>query len=158
MVDERGAPRVAGPDDAAVVAQLLHDFNTEFDTPSPGVEVLVPRLEGLLAGDATFAVLAGDPAVAVALVTLRPNVWYEGTVALLDELYVVPGLRGGGIGTTVLDLVVATARDRGVEVVEINVDESDGDAQRFYERHGFTMIDPDTGERAFYLYRELHPG
>lgn len=148
-------PWVAGPDEAPIVATLLHDFNTEFDTPTPGVEALVPRLETLLASEDTFAVLGGEPAVAVGLVTLRPNVWYEGRVALLDELYVVPARRGGGIGSAVLDLVVTTAAERGAEVVEINVDESDVDAQRFYARHGFTMTDPDTGERAFYLYREL---
>ena len=34
--------------------------------------------------------------------------------------------------------------------MEINVDEADVDAQRFYERAGFTMINSDTGERAFY--------
>ncbi len=149
--------RLATADDADTVAALLHDFNLEFDTPSPGPEVLAPRLRELLAGEATFAILAGSPAVAVALVTLRPNVWYAGPVALLDELYVVPALRGGGIGSTVVDLLLSTARARSVELVEINVDEGDVDAQRFYERHGFTATDPGTGERAFYYAQELTP-
>lgn len=153
----RWAPRLAGTDDAGEVARLLHDFNTEFDTPSPGADVLAPRLRALLAGESTVAVLAGTPAVAVALVTLRPNVWYAGPVALLDELYVVPDLRGHGIGTNVIDLVLTTVRARGVELVEINVDESDVDAQRFYERHGFSVIDPDSSERAFYYSQELTP-
>ena len=38
---------------------------------------------------------------------------------------------------------------------EINVDAGDVDAQRFYERHGFSGTDPDTGERAFYYSLEL---
>ena len=154
MTDERPA-RLARVDDAGAVAQLLHDFNTEFDVDSPGVDVLAPRLQRLLASDHTYAVIAGDPAVAVALVTTRTNVWYDGLVATLDELYVVPSLRGGGIGGRVVDLVVATALDRGVEAIEINVDEGDVDAQRFYHRHGYSSVEPDTGERAFYLFREL---
>ena len=78
----RWKPRLATACDADEVAQLLHDFNTEFGSPSPGVEVLAARLRVLLATDETVAILAGTPAVAVALVTLRPNVWSAGRVAL----------------------------------------------------------------------------
>jgi GNAT superfamily N-acetyltransferase len=152
--DER-TTRLATPDDADEVARLLHDFNREFDTPTPGADVLAPRLRRLLAGDDTIAILAGTPALGVGLVTFRPNVWYTGPVALLDELYVVPQRRSQGIGAAIIDHLLALAGEREVGVIEINVDEGDVDAQRFYERHGFSVIDPDTGERAFYLYRVL---
>ncbi|WP_082049672.1 hypothetical protein [Arthrobacter sp. SPG23] len=46
-----GTPRRATPADAATVAQLLHDFNTEFETPTPGTAELTSRLSLLLAGD-----------------------------------------------------------------------------------------------------------
>jgi len=147
-----GQPRLATAADAAELARLIHDFNTEFDIPTPGVEWLTARLRELLAGDDTIAILAGDPAVALALVTLRPNVWYAGRVALLDEMYVAPELRGQGIGSAVIELMLASVRERGAELVEINVDEGDVDAQRFYERHGFSPTEPDTGERAFYFF------
>lgn len=157
MGPDQPNPRLATADDADEVARLLHDFNSEFDTPSPGAEVLAARLRVLLAGDETIAILAGTPAVAVALVTLRSNVWYAGQVALLDELYVVPRLRGRGIGSAIVDLLVSTSRARGVDLIEINVDESDVDAQRFYERHGFASTEPDSTERAFYYAQELTP-
>ncbi len=156
MADEH-RPRPATPDDAELIAQLLEDFNTEFDTPSPGVHVLAPRLRTLLGDDRTFAILAGDPPVGVALVTLRPNVWYAGQVALLDELYVVPHLRDQGIGSAVINLLVSIALGRGVERIEINVDEFDIDTQRFYEHHSFSGTDETTGERAFYYSRDLTP-
>ena len=155
MVGNDWTPRRATPDDADEIAQLLHDFNTEFDTPSPGVEVLAPRLRDLLAGTDTVAIVAGAPAVGVALVTLRPNVWYSGPVALLDELYVVPDLRDRGIGSAIIAEVLSMAHERQVGLIEINVDEADVDAQRFYERHGFSCIEPTTQERAFYFSREL---
>jgi GNAT superfamily N-acetyltransferase len=148
-------PRPAGVSDAGEVARLLHDFNGEYDTPSPGPEVLADRLRRLLAGPGTFAVLAGTPPVAVALVTLRPNVWYGGPVALLDELYVVPRLRSRGIGSAVVARMVAIARERGVERIEINVDEGDVDAQRFYGRHGFSATEAGSTERSFCYAREL---
>lgn len=152
------ATRRATPHDAARLAELLHAFNTEFDTETPGVEVLAERLRTLLGGTSTFAVLGGDPAVGLALVTLRPNVWSEGPVALLDEMYVEPAHRGGGVGGAALRHMVEICRELGVAAIEINVDESDAAAMRFYERHGFSGVDPDSGERAFYFYRSLDVG
>jgi ribosomal protein S18 acetylase RimI-like enzyme len=148
-------PRLATVDDADEVARLLHDFNLEFGSPSPGPEVLAARLRALLARDGTFAIVAGEPAAAVALITLRSNVWYGGQVALLDELYVVPSRRGRGIGAALVEELLSVSRARGVDLIEINVDESDVDAQRFYERHGFSQTAPGSEERAFYYSLEL---
>lgn len=156
MGEDGRSPRLATVDEAGEVARLLHDFNSEFDAPTPGRDVLTDRLRVLLDGDQTIAVLAGIPAVAVALVTLRPNVWYAGPVALLDELYVVPELRGQGIGSTVIEHVITTARGMQVELLEVNVDESDVDARRFYEHHRFSAFDPPgSTERSYYYSREL---
>ena len=155
MVNAAPAARRATIDDASAVARLLHDFNSEFDTPSPGEDVLTSRLRRLLAADDTLAMLAGEPPHAVALVTLRPNVWYDGPVALLDELYVAPSLRGRGIGTEVVDLLLDTLRARDVELIEINVDADDVGARRFYERHGFTGVEPTTGDHALYYVKQL---
>jgi GNAT superfamily N-acetyltransferase len=149
-------PRVAEVADASTVGELLDAFNREYDTPTPGPAVLAARLERLLAGGDVIALLAGDPAIAVAVVTMRPNVWYDGPVALLDELYVAPDYRSQGIGAALLARVEEVARERGVELVEINVDGGDADARRFYERHGYTHITPGEPEPALYYYRELN--
>ncbi|MGJ0390249.1 GNAT family N-acetyltransferase [Microbacterium sp. CGR1] len=150
-----GPVRRAQVADAERIAELLHAFNTEFDTETPGVAVLAERLRTLLPEPSTFAVLGGSPATGVALVTLRPNVWSDGPVALLDEMYVEPEHRGGGVGSAILQRMVEICRELGVAAIEINVDESDAGAQRFYERNGFSGTDPDSGERAFYFYRAL---
>lgn len=149
---------MADTDEAETVAELLDAFNREYDTPTPGTVVLAQRLGRLLAGANVFAMLAGDPAVAVALVTLRPNVWYDGVVALLDELYVAPALRGGGIGSALLMAVEAAVRERGGEVLEINVDGRDTDARRFYERHGYSNTEPGDDQPLLYYFRELSDG
>jgi GNAT superfamily N-acetyltransferase len=147
--------RHATAQDAAVVAGLLHDFNTEYATPSPGAAVLTGRLERLLAGPSVFALLTGDPATGLALVSVRPNVWYDGSVGLLDELYVVPGLRGRGQGTALLHAAEAEVRSRGGELLEINVDGDDVDTRRFYERHGYRNSEPGSEEQLLYYFREL---
>ena len=152
------APRVATVAEAAEVARLLDAFNREYDTPTPGTAVLATRLEQLLAGGHVIALLSGEPAVAVALLTLRPNVWYEGPVALLDELYVAPQLRGRGLGSALLDAAEGVTRQRGGELLEINVDGDDIGAHRFYERHGYANTEPGRDESLLYYYRELGDG
>ncbi len=155
MPEDRWDVRRATVADADDVARLLFDFNTEFDTPTPEPAVLGARLIGLLGSDSTFAVIAGTPPFALALVTLRPNVWYGGRVALLDEMYVRSDLRSQGIGTAVMAEMLSIARSEGADLIEINVDEGDVDAQRFYERQGYSSTEPTTNERAFYFFREL---
>ena len=148
-------PRRAQVADAILVAELLDRFNREYDTPTPGPAVLATRLEALLAGDSVVALIAGEPAVGLALVTMRPHVWYDGPVALLDELYVVPDRRGQGIGTQLLRAAEEECRRRGGQLLEINVDGEDSDARRFYERHGYTEREPGQTEPELYYHREL---
>jgi GNAT superfamily N-acetyltransferase len=149
------AARLAGLADAAVVADLLHAFNVEFDTPTPGTEVLTTRLRRLLVRADVAVLLAGEPSVAVALLTFRPGVWDDGPVALLEELYVQPQRRCRGIGGAVLERAMAIARERGSATLEINVDEGDTDARRFYEAHGFSNTEPGETERLLYYFRSL---
>jgi GNAT superfamily N-acetyltransferase len=157
MTPSAESPRLATAAEAAVVAELLDGFNREFDTATPGLDVLTARLERLLLGPEVVALLAGEPAVGVAVLTLRPNVWYQGPVALLDELYVVAEHRGRGIGTALLKAAETTCRQRGSEILEINVDGEDTDARRFYERHGYTNREPNQTEPQLYYSRELAP-
>lgn len=148
-------PRRATTADAATVARLLHDFNSEFDTPTPGPEPLKRRLTYLLAGDDVIALLVGEPATGLAVLSFRPNVWYEGPVAILDELYVRPGLRGQGLGSALLAAACDLVRRRGGELMEINVDGDDTDARRFYEARGFRDTDPNGTDPLLYYFRKL---
>jgi GNAT superfamily N-acetyltransferase len=136
------AVRRATVDDAAVLARMLWDFNTEFETETDDADVLQARFARLLPLPEVVAVIAEDDGpVGFALLTLRPAIWFDGPVAQLEELYVVPALRDRGIGTRILDLARQVVRDAGAPEMHINVDEVDTDTRRFYERHGFVNIE-----------------
>ncbi len=138
--------RLAQAEDASVLGRLLRDFNTEFESPTDPADVLADRFGRLLDDDGVLALLAGE-AEGFALVTLRPAIWYDGPVAQLEELYVVPARRDDGIGTALLTEARRLVRERGAPEMHINVDEVDVDTRRFYERHGFRTVEPGTDYR-----------
>ena len=140
------AVRRATPADAETLGRLLWDFNTEFETETDPAEVLASRFRRLLTRDDVLALLAADD-VGFALVTLRPAIWFDGPVAQLEELYVVPARRDRGIGTAVLTEARRLAREQGSPEMHINVDEVDADTRRFYERHGFLNVEEGTDYR-----------
>lgn len=148
--------RLATPDDAESVARMLHEFNVEFDTSTPGVVFLTDRLNSLLESGDVTVILAGDGLLGLAVLRFRPSLWSEGTDAYLEELYVVPDHRGEGIGGAIMATAMDLAREREAVEMHINVDEPDLDARRFYERLGFRNHDPeDPSARMFFYEREL---
>ena len=152
--------RRAGPDDAEVLGRLLWDFNTEFETETDDADVLAGRFARLLEREDVVAVLAESDGTATgfAFLTLRPAIWFDGPVAQLEELYVVPALRDHGIGTAVIDLARSLVRAQGAPEMHINVDEVDTDTRRFYERHGFVNIEPGEDYRMLCYIGPTAPG
>ena len=63
--------RIATGADAAEVAALLHRFQREYDEPSPGAEVLEPRVRDHIERDLSVFLLAGPPDVGVAQLRFR---------------------------------------------------------------------------------------
>lgn len=151
---EQNQLRSASPADADAVARMLWDFNTEFDVAVPDTDSLERRWETLLAREDVLVLIAGESA-GFAFATLRPTPYWDGPLAQLEELYVVPDLRGRGIGSALLDGVVAECRQRGAEEMLINVDEIDGGARRFYERHGFSNYELGQDYKMLCYIREL---
>jgi ribosomal protein S18 acetylase RimI-like enzyme len=130
--------RRVGPEDAAEVARLLHDFNAEFDEPTPGVEVLTERAAELIARGEIVVLIAGDAPQGLAQFRFLRSIWSEGLDVYLEELYVVPERRGRGIGRALLEATMATARQGGATRIDLNTSETDVAARALYESVGFT--------------------
>ena len=130
--------RRAGIEDACAVAQLLHDFNRDFDEPTPPVDELAPRVAQLLEGGDTVVLLVGEGPDGLAVLRFRAAIWSGGLECYLAELYVRPARRGCGLGRALMDAALKEARRRGADTMDIGVDGSDLTARRLYESLGFT--------------------
>jgi ribosomal protein S18 acetylase RimI-like enzyme len=152
------AVRRATPGDAAAVARLLHDFQREYDEPSPGVETLEERYEDLIRNKEMIVLLVGDGPDGFAQLRFRPWVYSAGNNAhsYLEELYVVPDLRGNGLGRALLETAMDTARAEGAEQMELGTSETDTAARALYESLGFINREGGPDGPVMYFYeREL---
>jgi ribosomal protein S18 acetylase RimI-like enzyme len=152
------AVRRATPSDADAVARLLHGFQVEFDEESPGVELLAERYAKLIRNREMTVLLVGDGPDGFAQVRYRPWVYSAGPNAhsYLEELYVVPSLRGNGMGRALLEAAIEMARSEGATHMELGTSEDDTAALSLYENAGFTNREgrPDGPVMLFYE-REL---
>ena len=140
--------------EAGVVAQLLYDFNVEFDTPTPPVPALTRRLAELIESGETVVLLGGAGPHGLAVLRFRPSMWSEGLECYLAELYVVPDRRGNGLGRALMTAALETARARGADSMDIGVDEPDLPARRLYESLGFANRN-EHGDVMYVYEREL---
>ena len=149
----------SGADGFLAAAQLLHDFNTEYDEPAPPPDELAARLGELVAGDHITVLLArahgtGEP-VGVAVMRVQPSVWSSAMEVYLAELYVVPTRRGQGYGRELLTEALRVARERGADYAFLVTSEDDRLAQRLYEAAGFRRTEGDGGPLMLAYEREL---
>ena len=105
----------AGVEDAGAIARLLHDFNSEYEEPTPGVAALTEYSRLLLATGEMTVLLAGEGPDGISLIRFRNSVWTGGPEAHLQELYVVPSLRGRGIGRALLEATMRRGARGGRE-------------------------------------------
>ena len=83
---------------------------------------------------------SGKSPAGVAVVSWTWTVERGGKTAWLDELYVVPALRGGGIGRRLLLRSIAEARRAGCASMELEVVAGHGRAARLYLRERFSRL------------------
>lgn len=149
----------SGDDGIAVAAQILHDFNVEYDEPAPPPDQLAVRLEELIAGDNVAVLLAREDetrtAVGVAVLRVQPSLWSRAAEAYLAELYVMPDQRGKGHGRELITEAVRVARERGADYAFLVTSEDDHRAQRLYEAAGFRRTEGEGGPLMLAYEREL---
>ena len=146
-------------DSFAAAAQMLHDFNLEYDEPSPPPSELAARLTELVAAGGILVLVGrssdtGTP-VGVAVVRLMASLWSQGQEAYLAELYVVPDHRGEGYGRELITQAMDASRAQGADYAFLITSEEDQLAQRLYEAAGFRRTEGEDGPLMLAYEREL---
>lgn len=153
---DAGEVRVAEPGDAEAIGRLLHDFNVEFDEPTPGSGVMASRVRRLLEIGEITVLLGGGAPDGLALLRFRPSLWTDSLDAYLEELYVIPARRGHGLGRALMEAAIELARRRGAADMHLGTSEADVAARALYESLGFSNREggPD-GPIQYFYEREL---
>jgi GNAT superfamily N-acetyltransferase len=147
-----GAPwliRAATPNDASELARLRYAFRTEQASPTePEAEFLrrcTSWMNGRLAPESSWrcwvAVVEGRLVGTIWLQVIEklPNPGDEPELhGYVSSVYVVPGLRSGGVGTALVTACLAACDDLGLDAVFLW---STSESRRLYQRHGFDLRD-----------------
>jgi ribosomal protein S18 acetylase RimI-like enzyme len=126
-------PRSATPDDATAVAQVLVQSRRAFlpYAPSPHLPEDVQRWVAqqlLPSGGVTVAEVSGKVVAVLAVSNDKSALW-------IDQLYVLPGFEGRGLGSQLLRSVHASA----TRPVRLFTFQQNLGAKRFYESHGYRI-------------------
>lgn len=135
--------------DAAVAlfdAQLReHDILTPVtDLRRVAREVVANASHGFL-----LMALNEDTPVGVAYAASHLSLEHGGTIGWLEELYVAPQWRGGGIGARLLTEVIARAQELNWRGLELEVVAGHERVGPLYLRHGFQALSRNRFSRTF---------
>jgi ribosomal protein S18 acetylase RimI-like enzyme len=149
--------RCATPDDIADLTRLIAEFRDWWGkTDPPGAQIRA-TLEALIADPSAEYLLAFDgdgDAVGVCQLRYRLSVWTGAEDCWLEDLFVSEGARGGGHGRELVERAFERARARGCKRIELDVNEPNVGALRFYESLGFTT-EPKPPGRTLFVSRRL---
>jgi GNAT superfamily N-acetyltransferase len=139
---DRAIIRRAGPKHAADVHRLLAAQLAEHGIAISG-DRLANAIDGVIDMSTRgffLVALRNGTCVGVAYVSFIWALEHGGHAGWLEELYVVPEYRQGGVGTRLLEAVIAAAEAAGCAALDLEIDSAHERVRSLYERHGFTAL------------------
>ena len=135
--------RPARPDDCDRILPLMARYYSEDGYPFVPAEARAALARFL--GDASlgrmWVFVAADEIVGYAALTLGYSLEYRGRDAFVDELYLRPDHRGGGLGSLALARMEEACRELGVRALHLEAERRKPRLLAFYERAGFAAHD-----------------
>jgi GNAT superfamily N-acetyltransferase len=123
----------ATPEVHAALSLLLPQLNPQLPVPT------MERLQRMVADPAVTLLLARDGEQIVGTTTVIVYTTPFWIKARLDEVVVDESARGKGVGAALVKASIDLAREKGVEVVELQSGVQREEANRLYPRMGFKL-------------------
>ena len=149
--------RRAGAGDLESVVALIAEFRDWWGKSEPSADLIREVAVQLLDHEHTEFLLAFEDtgeAVGVCQLRYRLSVWTGSEDCWLEDLFVTERARSGGHGRALVEAAFESARTRGVRRIELDVNEQNESALRFYESLGFTT-EPKPPGRTLFISRRL---
>jgi len=130
----------ATPADIPVLCNLLDHLFAQEAEFCPDREAQQRGLEMIIDNPATGTILVvrqGGAVVGMVNLLYTVSTALGKRVAIFEDMVVAPPQRGSGIGSSLLEAVLAHAAQQGCGRITLLTDADNGGAQRFYRRHGF---------------------
>lgn len=134
---------VADRDHLARLVELHAGYRLE-DGLAVDDEVARAAIEPLLRDRSHGMVLVageGHELLGYAVLTWGWGLESGGREGLLDEVYLVPEIRGRGVGGRLVERVLDAARGAHCRTLFLETEKANDDARRLYARHGLTEQD-----------------
>lgn len=130
--------RRALPADAPLLLQMCRDFHIEDGSPldAAGEASIAHVCQGEPLAPAYLLEYGGEPAGFFVL-TLGYSVENGGMDGFIDDIYLLPHLRGQGLGRIAVQLAIAAAREAGIRVLLLEVEAPNERAYSLYRKMGF---------------------
>jgi ribosomal protein S18 acetylase RimI-like enzyme len=144
--------------DLDAITRLIAGFRDWWDKAEPRDESIRATAAQLLDDERTEFLL-GEPvegagAAGVCQLRYRLSIWTGSEDCWLEDLFVAESARGSGLGRALTEAAFESAAERGCKRIELDVNEQNTDALRFYESLGFS-VEPKPPGRTLFISRKL---
>jgi len=130
--------KVARAEDAESIRVLVAAFRDHLQAGAPSDAALEAQLPDLLSDPSLEFTCAWFQSHAVGYTQTRffPSIWASGLEAHLEDLFVLPSVRGRAIGRSLLRHALQRARERGARLLGLTTNERNEAAQNLYRSEG----------------------
>lgn len=147
------AIRLCEPSDTPKIVPMIQAQVAASGREAPDPDALAEVVHALLISQFSDFVLAeqGERGVGVLQINYRLSTWEVAAYAVIEDFYLVPDVRGRGVGTRMLDYACARAEGRGAAFIQASVRSGDRAARRLYEAFNFSASAHDLWHSALPL-------